>query len=199
MTSFTSRGHIFLSGVSIVTSLNDTSAPRVRQHLRSCLRLTNPCSKRKVLSLTKPKGKIYKTKSLGYYITWYWPYFADPTNAQRIPLCLRSLSVEIRKSKQHLSTVKTQISPQWQKVNFSTQWPLPQSCNSLFFKILKFSGPSLRAWPYPHSSPISFLRFIMTMLIAKSFAPVRKTVLIDYAPELLTRFVQSPTKLNDKI
>ena len=59
----------FLSGVSIVTSLNDTSAPHAREHLRSCLRLTNPCAKRKVLSLTKPKGKIYETKSLGHYIT----------------------------------------------------------------------------------------------------------------------------------
>ena len=33
------------------------------------LHLTNPCDKWKVLSLTKPKGKIYKTKSLGHYIT----------------------------------------------------------------------------------------------------------------------------------
>ena len=33
------------------------------------LQLTNPCTKRKVLSLTKPKGKIYKTKSLRHYIT----------------------------------------------------------------------------------------------------------------------------------
>ena len=33
------------------------------------LHLTNPCNKRKVLSLTKPKGKIYKTKSLRHYIT----------------------------------------------------------------------------------------------------------------------------------
>ena len=33
------------------------------------LHLTNPCAKRKLLSLTKPKGKIYKTKSLGNYIT----------------------------------------------------------------------------------------------------------------------------------
>ena len=30
---------------------------------------TNPCAKRKVLSLTKPKGKISKTKSLRNYIT----------------------------------------------------------------------------------------------------------------------------------
>ena len=58
-----------LSGIFIVTSLNDSSAPRAREHLRSCLLLTNPCTKRKVPSLTKPKGKIYKTKPLGRYIT----------------------------------------------------------------------------------------------------------------------------------
>ena len=33
------------------------------------LHLTNPCAKRKVLSLIKPKGKIYKTKYLRNYIT----------------------------------------------------------------------------------------------------------------------------------
>ena len=33
------------------------------------LHLTNPCAKRKVLCLTKPKGKIYKTKSLRHDIT----------------------------------------------------------------------------------------------------------------------------------
>ena len=33
------------------------------------LHLTNPCAERNVLSLSKPKGKIYKTKSLGHYIT----------------------------------------------------------------------------------------------------------------------------------
>ena len=37
-----------LSGIFIVTSLNDTSAPCAREHLRSCLHLTNPC--------TEPKG-----------------------------------------------------------------------------------------------------------------------------------------------
>ena len=34
------------------------------------LHLTNPCTKRKVLILTKPKGKIYKTKSLRHYICY---------------------------------------------------------------------------------------------------------------------------------
>ena len=33
------------------------------------LHLTNTCANRKVLSLTTPKGKIYKTISLGHYIT----------------------------------------------------------------------------------------------------------------------------------
>ena len=33
------------------------------------LHVTNPWAKWKVLSQTKPKGKIYKTKSLGHYIT----------------------------------------------------------------------------------------------------------------------------------
>ncbi len=60
--------HIPLSGISIVASVNDTLPARARGHLRSCLRLTNPCAKRKVLSLTKPKVKIYKTKSLVCYI-----------------------------------------------------------------------------------------------------------------------------------
>ena len=52
------------------------------------LHLTNPCAKRKVLSLTKPKGKIYKTKSLGHYIT------------------------EVRSWK-HLFVVRLQVSVRW--------------------------------------------------------------------------------------
>ena len=39
-----------LSGIFIVTSLNDTSSPCAREHLRSCLHLTNPC--------TEPKGSL---------------------------------------------------------------------------------------------------------------------------------------------
>ena len=42
------------------------------------LHLTNPCAKQKVLSLTKPKGKIYKTKSLRHYTTkWVNNYNND--------------------------------------------------------------------------------------------------------------------------
>ena len=44
--------------------------PRARVNTcAQCVHLTNPCTKWNVLSLTKPKGKIYKTKSFGNYIT----------------------------------------------------------------------------------------------------------------------------------
>ena len=59
-----------LSGIFILPSVNDTSALRTRVNTCAhvCTQLTYVLS-RKVLSLTKSKGKIYKTKSLGYYIT----------------------------------------------------------------------------------------------------------------------------------
>ena len=40
MTSFTFPGHNFLSGIFILTSVNNTSSPRARQHLRSSFPLT---------------------------------------------------------------------------------------------------------------------------------------------------------------
>ena len=43
MTSFTPPGHISLWGF-ILTHVNDASYPRAREHLRSCLHLTNPCT-----------------------------------------------------------------------------------------------------------------------------------------------------------
>ena len=58
----------FLSAIFILTSLNDTSSPRAWTPALM-LHLINPCTMWKVLILTKPKGKIYKTKSLRHYIT----------------------------------------------------------------------------------------------------------------------------------
>ena len=68
VTSLTSPGLNFLSGIFILTSLNDTSSPRACTP--ALLHLTNPCAKWKVLILTKPKGMVYKTKSLRNYITY---------------------------------------------------------------------------------------------------------------------------------
>ena len=52
------------------------------------LHLTNPCAKRKVLSLTKPKGKIYKTKCLSHYITFHWSL-----SDNKSPLLIRTLLI----------------------------------------------------------------------------------------------------------
>ena len=115
-----------------------------------------------------------------------WPYYAGPTNARRFLWCLRSLSVEIRKTQLHLQRTKSNS----QLLTF----------NWLFFKILKFSGPSLFGHDVSHTTaPFPAWGFIMTMVIVISFAHERKTVPNVYAPEILTRIVQSPTKLNDKI
>ena len=120
-------------------------------------------------------------------------YYTDHTiltipNAQRILWCLRSPPVEIR------------------KLNSSTEWPNPQLLDfqsqlptDSFSKSSYFQDHLFRAWHHPHSSHISCLGFIMTLVIVISFACERKTVPNDYAPELLTQIVQSPTKLNDKI
>ena len=68
MASFTSPGHIstwdFYFDISEWHILPARAWTPVLM-----LPLTNPCAKRKVLSLTKPKSKIYKRKSLGHYIT----------------------------------------------------------------------------------------------------------------------------------
>ena len=61
------RSH-FISGVLIMTSDCHIRPARVNTGAQ-CVHLTNPCTKRKVLSLTKPKGKIYKSESLRNNIT----------------------------------------------------------------------------------------------------------------------------------
>ena len=146
---------------------------------------------------------------------------SDPTNALHIPWCLRSLSVEIRKTQLHLQRSKielsTSTSTQWQRTQFSakmvkcqpsTVWQRTQLSASMvqcqpstavIFKILKFSAYFFWTWHHPHSSLIYCLGFIMTTVIVLSFAPERKTVPNCYAHELLTWIVHSLTKLNDKI
>ena len=69
MTSFTSTGQPFYLRFLFWHQWT-THPPRacVNTCAQVCTELTHVLS-RKVLSLTKPKDKIYKTKSLGYYIT----------------------------------------------------------------------------------------------------------------------------------
>ena len=100
-----------LSGIFILTSLNDTSSPRAREHLRSCLHLTHALS-RKVLILTKPKGKIYKTKSLRNYIT------NKLRGITRVILKSSKTHLEgVREAKQFFITF--QHSPPWHQCTYS--------------------------------------------------------------------------------
>ena len=48
----------FLSGIFILTSVNDTSSPCERQHMCSSLYLSNPCTEPKISQPNKPKGKV---------------------------------------------------------------------------------------------------------------------------------------------
>ena len=69
MTSFTSTGQPFYLGF-LFWHMWMTNPPRacVNTCAQVCTKLTHVLS-RKVLSLTKPKGKIHKTKPLRHYIT----------------------------------------------------------------------------------------------------------------------------------
>ena len=71
------------------------------------LYLTNPCAKRKVLSLTKPKGKICKTKFPGHYITsrvaidrsqkLINPFVSETTESACICVCICIIIADITK------------------------------------------------------------------------------------------------------
>ena len=98
-------------------------------------------------------------------------YYANPTpNVRHTLWCLRSLSVEIRKS----STAEISTSTQWQKFNC-----LPPLSN-LNFLLTLFQNPQiLMTISSGHDvihTPASFpvWRFIMTMVIVISFVRERK-------------------------
>ena len=70
MTPFTSTGQPFYLGFLFWHLwMTHPLCTRVNTCTQVCTKLTYALS-RKVLSLTKPKGKIYKTKSLGHNITY---------------------------------------------------------------------------------------------------------------------------------
>ena len=64
---------------------------------------------------------------------------------------------------------------------------------NLFKKSSKFSAHLFQAWRHPHSG-VYYDNGECHILCARVL-----TAPIDYTPELFTRIVQSPTKLNDKI
>ena len=101
-------------------------------------------------------------------------YNADTTNTRRILWCPRSLSVEIRKTQLHASTVENSILyapmaetqlPPWS--NFNSQLTLFQNLQVL--RTIS-SGHDFIHTPVP----FSVWGFIMTMVIVISFARKRK-------------------------
>ena len=71
----------------------------------------------------------------------------------------------------------------WSPVNYKLDWPTAETqldwpsvkkTTDVFFKISKFSAHRFRAWCNSHSRHISYLGFIMTIMIVISSAHERK-------------------------
>ena len=82
--------------------------------------------------------------------------------------------------------------------NSTSQLNGPTSTDSLS-KSLNSQDYLFWAWCHPHSSPISCLGVCYDNGDCHILCTRAWTAPIDYTPGLLTRIVQSPTKLNDKI
>ena len=90
-----------------------------------------------------------------------WPH----PNAWRILWCLRSLSVEIRKTKLPFKRSKSNSLPQWQKLN--SNWCLFQ--NQQILRTISYGHDVIHT-----PDPFPVWGFIMTMVIVISFALERK-------------------------
>ena len=114
---------------------------------------------------------------------------SDPTNVLRILPVGRDPKNPTTSSmvKIQLSTSKSMAGIQFSACMIQFQ----SSTDS--FKIHKFSAHLFWVWHHPHSSLISCLGFIMSMVIVISFSHERKTVANGYASELLTEeFIAQP-------
>ena len=94
------------------------------------------------------------------------------------------------------STAQIQLSLQWQKINSLSPWSnlIDSFQNPQILRIISSGHDVIHTL-----APFPVWVCIMTMVIVISFAHEHKTAPNDYAPELLSRTIQSPTKLNDKI
>ena len=101
-------------------------------------------------------------KSLPTTPLWLHPH------AQRTPWCSRSLSLEIRKTQLHPSTVK--INSQWPNTQPS---PQQYNLNRLFSKSSNSQDYLFRTWRHPHSSPFPVWGLLWQMVIVISFARER--------------------------
>ena len=118
-----------------------------------------------------------------------WPYF----NAQCILWCLRSLSIEIRKTQLHLPRSKIQLSTAeypilasmvQSQLSILPPWSNP---NWLFSKSSNSQDHLFRVWCHPHSSPIFSLGVYYDNGDCHIFPRERKT-----APKWLCTWALNP-------
>ena len=116
---------------------------------------------------------------------------------QRIPFSAPIAEAQLSACIVHSQLPTSTVCLNGRKPNCLSTWPKVNS-QLTFSKSSNSQDHRFRAWRHSHSSFISYLGFIMTIVIAISFARERKLY-----PMLFTwtknRIVQSPTKLNDKI
>ena len=120
-------------------------------------------------------------------------YYADPPPPRTAHLVMFKISIHLHRS----GPEKLNPRRNGRKLNSLPSW---SNLNCLFFKnpqILRTISSGYEVIHIP--APFPVWGFIMSMVIVISFAHECKTASNDYAPELLTRIVQSPTKQNDKI
>ena len=126
-----------------------------------------------------------------------------PTNALRFPWYLKISVGKDPKTPNYVFNVKIQLSTltQWQRIEFSAS--MGQCQPSTLWSDPNFSTPWLEHnWIF--FKIFQILRTISSgHYVIHTPAPIpvcdRKTVPNSYAPELLTRIVQSPTFDNDKM
>ena len=109
-----------------------------------------------------------------------------------------STSLSDPTSHHHGSTPNFNCVPQWQTTQLSAYIVQSQLLTDSFSKSSNSQDHRFQAWHHSHSSPISYLGFIMTIVIFIFFVHECKLYLM-LCTWTKSQIVQSPTKLNDKI
>ena len=118
-----------------------------------------------------------------------WSYYANPTpNFWHITWCFRSQFIFTGWEPKNFTTATTiensTLCLELQKLEIYASMVQFQLSTDSFSKSSNCQDHLFQAWRHPHSSPISCLGFIITMVIVISFACEHKTVPNDCAPEL---------------
>ena len=134
-----------------------TSPPNVR-HILWCFR------SQFIFAGRDPKN-LTIAATVGNSTQWQRTQFSTPMAETQLSACM--VQYQILNCMVGLQLLNTMVGPQLLNTMVGPQL-------NLFSKSSKFSAHLFWAWCHPHSSPISCLVFIMTMVIVISFAHQRK-------------------------